>query len=183
MVSLSKKNEQWLYLLPCSPVKKNRETHALGPLPGSNLSGSGLVTYFSYLQVAKKRKTMLTLDLVIRKENGGYTGSLTYKDNPITQSAPSIPELETQIKKLLWEFESLGPETVEFEHYFQCPAFFDAFQVLDMDQLAVLTTIDAGKLRAFASGTQKPVPEEAEKIEKALKALASRLMKASLVLS
>lgn len=126
---------------------------------------------------------MRTLDLVITKENATYTGSLTYNDNRLTQSAASIPGLETQVKKLLAEFEGMNPNAVAFNHYFHCPAFFEAFKVLDLDELAKLAAIDTGKLQAFAAGTQKPVREEAETIENALQDLATRLMKASLVLS
>ncbi|MDN3689170.1 hypothetical protein [Cyclobacterium jeungdonense] len=127
--------------------------------------------------------TTLKLDLVITKENNTFKGSLTYNDNPLTQSAPSIPGLETQLKKLLWEFESLNPGTVEFNHYYDCPTFFEAFKVFDLKELAILTEIDAEKMKAFASGSNKPSPEEAEKIEKGLQELASRLMKTSLMLS
>ncbi|SHN01388.1 hypothetical protein SAMN04488057_105210 [Cyclobacterium lianum] len=127
--------------------------------------------------------TMLTLDLVITKEDNSYKGSLTYNDNPLTQTAPTIPELETQIKKLLWEFESLDPDTVEFNHYYQCPAFFSEFAVLNKAQLAALTGLSSSQLEAFSSGTKKPSPDEAEKIENTLKDLASRLLKTSLVLS
>ena len=81
------------------------------------------------------------------------------------------------------EFEGMNPNTVTFNHYFHCPAFFEAFEVLDLEELAKRADIDAERLQGFAAGTQKPVPEEAEKIEKALKSLASRLLKASLVLS
>lgn len=125
----------------------------------------------------------LTLDLLITKENNTYKGSLTYKNNPLTQSAPSIPGLETQLKKLLWEFESLDPETVEFNHYYQCPAFFSEFAILNKEQLAADAGIGTDRFDAFSSGREKPSPEEAEKIENALKDLAYRLLKTSLVLS
>lgn len=127
--------------------------------------------------------TTLTLDLVITKEDNTYKGSLTFNDNPLTQSAPSIPGLETQLKKLLWEFESLDPETVTFNHYYQCPAFFSEFAVLNKEQLAALSEISTSQLEAFSSGKEKPSPAEAERIERALKELASRLLKTSLVLS
>ncbi|WP_439481724.1 hypothetical protein [Cyclobacterium plantarum] len=125
----------------------------------------------------------LKLDLLISRENDNFKGSLSYKNNPLTQTAPSIPELETQIKKLLWEFESLDPETVEFNHYYQCPAFFSEFAVLNKEQLAALSEISSSRLEAFSSGTKKPSPAEAERIERALKELAYRLLKTSLVLS
>lgn len=127
--------------------------------------------------------TKLTLDLVITKEDNTYKGSLTYNDNPLTQTAPSVPGLETQLKKLLWEFESLDPDTVAFNHYYDCPSFFKAFEVFKLEKLAKLTNLDPEAMKAFASGAKKPSPEEAEKIEKGLQELASRLMKTSLVLS
>ncbi|NHE55657.1 helix-turn-helix domain-containing protein [Cyclobacterium plantarum] len=125
----------------------------------------------------------LKLDLLISRENDNFKGSLSYKNNPLTQTAPSIPELETQIKKLLWEFESLDSETVEFNHYYQCPAFFSEFAVLNKEQLAALSEISSSQLEAFSSGTKKPSPAETERIERALKELAYRLLKTSLVLS
>lgn len=125
----------------------------------------------------------LKLDLVITWENDKYTGRLTYNSNPLTQSAPSIEGVETQLKKLLWEFESLDPDIVEFNHYYQCPAFFSEFAILDREQLANLAEIDKARLEALSSGKEKPTAEEAKRLEKALHELASRLLKTSLVLS
>jgi len=127
--------------------------------------------------------TALKLDLIITKENKGYSGSLTFNNNPLTQAAPSIQGVETQLKKLLWEFESLDPETVEFNHYYQCPAFFSEFAILNREQLALLTDIETARLEAFASGKEKPTVDEAKRLEKALRELAARLLKTSLILS
>jgi hypothetical protein len=127
--------------------------------------------------------TALKLDLIITNENNSYSGSLTFNNNPLTQSAPSIQGVETQLKKLLWEFESLDPETVEFNHYYQCPAFFSEFAILNLEQLAVLADIETARLEAFSSGKEKPTVDEAKKLEKALQDLAARLLKTSLILS
>lgn len=125
----------------------------------------------------------LKLDLVITWENDKYTGRVTYNSNPLTQSAPSIEGVETQLKKLLWEFESLDPETVEFNHYYQCPAFFSEFAILDREQLADRADIGIARLEAFSSGKEKPTAEEAKRLEKTLQELATRLLKTSLILS
>ncbi|MBD3627415.1 hypothetical protein [Cyclobacterium sp.] len=124
----------------------------------------------------------LKLDLLISRENNNYKGSLSYKNNPLTQSAPSIHGVETQLKKLLWEFESLDPDTVEFNHYYQCPAFFSEFAILNREQLAISADIGKARLEAFSSGKEKPTAEEAKRLEKALQELAARLLKTSLII-
>ncbi|MFO7825196.1 MAG: hypothetical protein R6V72_14755 [Cyclobacterium sp.] len=87
------------------------------------------------------------------------------------------------MKKLLWEFESLDPETVEFNHYYQCPAFFSEFAILNRAELAMSAQIETARLEAFSSGKEKPTAEEAKRLEKALQELAARLIKTSLIIS
>lgn len=60
----------------------------------------------------------IKLALIIESEGTELTGRIIYNDNLIIDNAQTLPELEKSLKGLLWEFEGLEIETIEFEHYF-----------------------------------------------------------------
>ncbi len=60
----------------------------------------------------------IKLALIIEREDIELTGRVTYNDNLIIDNAQTLPELEKSLKNILWEFEGLEIETIEFEHYF-----------------------------------------------------------------
>ncbi|MEX8549386.1 MAG: hypothetical protein V5804_17425 [Mucilaginibacter sp.] len=59
------------------------------------------------------------LDLIIENQGVELTGRVLYNDNLIIDIALTLPELENNMKKLLFEFEGLPIENIEFVHIYE----------------------------------------------------------------
>ena len=57
------------------------------------------------------------LALIIESEGTELTGRVTYNDNLIVDFAQTLPELEKNLKSLLFAFEGLEITAIEFEHH------------------------------------------------------------------
>lgn len=119
-------------------------------------------------------KIPLTIE---RGEDKQLWGRVEYNQNLITDFADSVSELETKMKELLWEFEELNPDTVEFEHLFDVSALFQRFDFLKISNVAEHAGMNPGLLRQYVSGAKNPSMEQAKKIEKTLHHLAAELSK------
>lgn len=122
---------------------------------------------------------MKKVELVIEKGEKGLWGSVTYNDNLITDQAPTLPELENQIKNRLKEFEDVDPETVAFERTYDVFALFQEFDFLNISKVAKYADINSGLLRQYASGVKYPSLNQAKKIEETLHRLAAQMQKVS----
>ncbi len=119
------------------------------------------------------------LALIIESEGAELTGRVTYNDNLIVDSAQTLPELERNLKNLLFEFEGLKIETVEFEHFYDVFALFNKFDWLKISKVAEHAGINPGLLRQYASQIKYPSAVQAKKIENAIHQLATQMMQAS----
>lgn len=119
------------------------------------------------------------LALIIETEGTVITGRVTYNDNLIVDNAKSVTQLEENLKKLLFEFEGLKTEVVEFEHFYDVYALFNKFDWLKISKVAEHAGINGGLLRQYASQTKYPSAIQAKKIENAIHALAAEMMSAS----
>ncbi|MHA7128400.1 hypothetical protein [Algoriphagus namhaensis] len=108
-------------------------------------------------------------------------GRVEYNENLITDFAETIQELEQKIKQLLWEFEKVNPESVEFEHLFDISALFQRFDFLKISNVADHAGMNPGLLRQYVSGSKSPSLEQAKRIEHTLHNLALELQKATII--
>lgn len=108
-------------------------------------------------------------------------GRVEYNQNLLTDFAGNVSELEQKIKNLLWEYEEVHPESVEFEHQFDISALFQRFNFLKISTIAEHAGMNAGLLRQYVSGAKNPSLEQAKKIEITLHRLAAELQKVVIV--
>ena len=125
-------------------------------------------------------KIPLTIERQVGKE---LWGRIVYNDNLITDFAETVPELEAKIKALLWDFEKLAPEYVEFTHQYDIYALFQKFDFLKISTIAEHAGMNPGLLRQYVSGVKSPSIEQAKKIEKTLHNLAAEMQGVIIVTS
>ena len=116
---------------------------------------------------------MKKLLLIIEKDKGKLWGRVNYKNSLITDYASSIPSLEKKMAKLLNDFH--GVEKVSFDRSYDLTVFFEEFNFLNQSKIAELSGINPGLLRQYASGVKNPSKEQANKIQTAIRDLASKL--------
>ena len=108
-------------------------------------------------------------------------GRVTYNDNLITDTAPSVDELEAKIKKLLEDFEEVDPNTVEFNHSYDIYALFEHFDFLKISNVAKHAGMNPTLLRQYVSGAKNPSKEQTKRIEETLHRLADEIKKSVLI--
>lgn len=92
----------------------------------------------------------LKLDLIIeRGSDGELAGRVTYNDNLIIDQAGSVRELEDKLRQLLYDFEDVNPEAVDFTHLYDVYALFDDFDFLKITNIARHADINPGLLRQY----------------------------------
>jgi hypothetical protein len=126
----------------------------------------------------KTVKITLTIE---RGDDKTFWGRVEYKDNLITDQAESISELEKKIKNLLWDFEEVDPESVQFEHLFDISALFQRFDFLKISNVAEHAGMNPGLLRQYVSGAKNASLDQAKRIENTLHKLAGELQKAMII--
>lgn len=120
----------------------------------------------------------IKLDLIIERGEDGLWGRVTYNDNLIVDSGKSVAELQEKLKKLLFEFEGLSPESLEFEHFYDVYALFVQFDYLNITKVAKRAGINPGLLRQYASQVKHPSATQAKKLENTIHQLADELKEA-----
>lgn len=126
----------------------------------------------------KTVKIPLTIE---RGEGKSFWGRVEYNDNLITDQAGSISELEKKMKSLLWDFEEVDPESVQFEHQFDISALFQRFDFLKISNVAQHAGMNPGLLRQYVSGAKNVSLDQAKRIEQTLHKLAGELQKAVII--
>ncbi len=127
---------------------------------------------------------IVKIPLTIERGDGKVLwGRVEYNGNLITDFGDSIPELEEKMKALLWDFEEVNPETVQFECQFDIYALFRRFDFLKISNVAEHAGMNPGLLRQYVSGAKNPSEEQAKKIERTLHKLAQELQKVTIVAS
>ncbi|MBN7811003.1 hypothetical protein J0A68_08555 [Algoriphagus sp. H41] len=123
-------------------------------------------------------KIPLTIE---RGEDKQFWGRVEYGENLLTDFASSVSELEEKMKDLLWDFEEVSPESVQFEHLFDVSALFQRFDFLKISNVAEHAGMNPGLLRQYVSGAKSPSLDQAKKIERTLHELATELQKVTIV--
>lgn len=123
------------------------------------------------------------IDLIIERQESELWGRVSYNDNLIAETADSVAELETKIKKLLEDFEDVNPETVEFTHSYDIYALFEHFDFLKISNIAKHAGMNPALLRQYVSGAKNPSKDQAKRIEETLHRLADEIKKSALVVS
>lgn len=120
------------------------------------------------------------LELIIEKGEGGIWGRVTYNESLVAEEADSVENLQLKLKALLYHFEGLNPEDVEFELRYDVYSLFEQFDFLNISKVAKHAGIHSGLLRQYASGVKHPSLTQAKKIEETLHRLADQMQKASI---
>jgi hypothetical protein len=127
---------------------------------------------------------IVKIPLTIERQDGKELwGRVEYNDNLITDFADTVAELELKIKEILWDFEELAPESVEFTYQYDIYALFQKFDFLKISTVAEHAGMNPGLLRQYVSGAKSPSLEQAKKIEKTLHMLAIELQEATIITS
>jgi len=118
---------------------------------------------------------MKKVALIIEKGEEALWGRVTVNDNLITTEAGTINELETELHRLIFEFE--GIKDIEFEKYYDVFALFEEFDFINISKFAKYADINPGQLRQYASGVKHPREAQAKKIEQAFHKLSKEINK------
>ena len=104
-------------------------------------------------------------------------GRVSFDDNLIVDSAPSLELLQRKMKKLLQDLHDLNPSKVEFEMAYDLTAIFSEKSYLNLSVVAQKLGINRSLMAQYASGSKFPSPERAYEIEKAIHDLGRDLLK------
>lgn len=121
----------------------------------------------------------LELDLIIERGEDQLSGRVLYKDNLIVDMAATVLQLENQLKQLLFDFEDVDPNAVQFNHLYDVYALFAQFDFLNISKVAKQADINPGLLRQYASGVKNPSATQAKKLEDTLHNLAKQMQNIS----
>lgn len=128
------------------------------------------------LKMNSNKKTKLhAIKLIVEGGDGSLFGRVTYDDNLLIESAPSLKELEQKMRVLLFDFHDLEPETISFQFEYDLTAFFERFDFLKITKIAEVSGVNGSLMRQYATGKKFPSANQAEKIERAVLALAQQL--------
>jgi DNA-binding transcriptional regulator YdaS (Cro superfamily) len=123
-------------------------------------------------------ETMQKILLIIEKgTDKDLWGRVSFDDNLIVDSAPSLELLERKMKKLLQDLHDLSPQRVEFEIAYDLTAVFSEKAYLNLSVVAQKLGINRSLMAQYAAGSKFPSPERAHAIEKAIHDLGRDLLK------
>lgn len=113
------------------------------------------------------------LQLILEKDGNKLWGRVLVDGNLIFDSANTLQALEKKLKKSIKDFE--GIEDIQFEYFYDLTVFFEQFSFLNQSKIAELAGINPSLIRQYSSGHKQPSGEQVEKIERAIRALGSKL--------
>jgi hypothetical protein len=120
----------------------------------------------------------IKLELIIEQGEDALWGRVNYKDNLLSDFGTSVIEIEENIKALLFDFEGVNAEDVEFDHLYDVYALFSQFDYLKITKVAERAGMNPGLLRQYASGVKHPSATQAKRIQSTLHQLADELKEA-----
>jgi hypothetical protein len=103
-------------------------------------------------------------------------GRVTFDDNLITESAPSLEVLQKKIKKLLHDFHDLDSALVHFDIAYDLTAIFSEKKYLNLSEVAQRLGINRSLMAQYAAGNKFPSTERAREIENAIHDLGRDLL-------
>jgi transcriptional regulator with XRE-family HTH domain len=104
-------------------------------------------------------------------------GRVSFEDNLIVDSAPSLEVLGKKMKKTLHDLHGLNPTTIEFDIAHDLTAVFSEKTYLNLSVVAQKLGINRSLMAQYAAGTKFPSSERAQEIEKAIHELGRDLLK------
>jgi hypothetical protein len=117
------------------------------------------------------------LELIIERSEHRLIGRVTYNDNLIIEYAENVNSLSEKLKVLLFDFEKLDPDSVEFEFLYDIFSLFQQFDYLNIGKVAKRAGINAGLMRQYASQVKYPSARQAKKIEDTIHQLGQDMSK------
>ena len=123
----------------------------------------------------ENKLTKEIIQLIVEGDNGSLWGRVKYDDNLIVEEAKTVEELQQNIRKLLFDFHNLDPDSYDFQIEYDLTAFFNQFDFLKVTKIAELSGLNGSLVRQYATGKKFPSAKQAEKIENAVKQLAQQL--------
>lgn len=120
----------------------------------------------------------LKIEMIIERCENELTGRVNYNNNLIIDHGANVKELDDRLKMLLYDFEDIAPENVDFEYVYDVYALFSHFDFLNVSKVAERAGINPGLLRQYASQVKYPSKKQAQKIENTIHILAAEMMKA-----
>lgn len=120
----------------------------------------------------------LKIEMIIERGESNLTARIRYNNNLIVDQGASVKELDDKLKMLLYDFEDIAPENVDFEYVYDVYALFRHFDFLNIGKVAERAGINPGLLRQYASQVKYPSKKQAQRIEDTIHLLAAEMMKA-----
>lgn len=129
----------------------------------------------------------MKLTIIIEKSEGELWGRIENVPDylPVT-SAASVEEIEQNLRDLLddyihnegsanFEWKSLRPSDIHFEHAYDLSAFFEVFDDVKVAGIARRAGINPSLVRHYVAGTKYPSPQQAKRLETAIHELGEKL--------
>lgn len=122
---------------------------------------------------------MERLQLILEAGDDALWGRVSYNDNLLVDSAPTVDELQMSLKILLADFHNLSD--VEFDLAYDLSTFFEKYAYLKISKIAEYAGMNPGLLRHYSVGSKLPSAEQVKRIEEAVHQLAKELANVHLV--
>lgn len=120
---------------------------------------------------------MQKLLLIIEKgKDRDLWGRVSFEDNLVVDSAPTLESLEKKMKKTLHDLHALNPANIKFEVAHDLTAVFGEKSYLNLSVVAKKLRINRSLMAQYAAGTKFPSSERAAAIEKAIHELGRDLL-------
>jgi DNA-binding transcriptional regulator YdaS (Cro superfamily) len=127
---------------------------------------------------AANKESMEKILLIIEKgTDKGLWGRVSFDDNLIVDSAPSLELLEKKLKKLLHDLHGLSSTKIEFVIVHDLTAVFSEKTYLNLSVVAQKLGINRSLMAQYAAGNKFPSSERARAIENAMHELGRDLLK------
>jgi hypothetical protein len=104
-------------------------------------------------------------------------GRVSFEDNLIVDSAPTLESLFKKMKKILHDLHWLSTANIEFDLAHDLTAVFGEKTYLNLSVVAQKLGINRSLLAQYAAGTKFPSTKRAQAIEKAIHDLGRDLLK------
>ena len=127
------------------------------------------------------------LSLIIERSKAGKPdqvwGRMKYQDDLMVDYAKNEILLIKKMKKILRDFYSLDPESVDFDIRYDISTLFRFKPFLNISGIANEAGINPGLMRQYVSGIKNPSSDRVKKIEGVINQIGNQLRKTKLTVS
>jgi predicted RNase H-like HicB family nuclease len=129
----------------------------------------------------------MKLTIIIEKSEGELWGRIENVPDylPVTSGA-TIEEIEQNLRALIDdyvenegsaynEWKSVKSSDVQFDHVYDLSAFFEVFDDVKVVGIARRAGINPSLVRHYVAGTKYPSPQQAKRLEMAIRELGDKL--------